>query len=122
MISDQEFLEIIQGLYEKTANENLNWWAKTPPEDAFWIQLPPGSVIELQYGRPKAEPDFITFLLMRYQGGPVLASRKVYEGDLGWDQLNNLYALIKRRELGWDDLLKNMREFLNKKPLPTLSK
>ena len=47
MISDKEFLEIIQGLYEKTAKENLAW-QKTMAgyttgnwgEDAYWIRLP----------------------------------------------------------------------------------
>lgn len=126
MISEQEFLEIIQGLRQKTADENLKWQSKAlsftnakgqmvaPPaavRDAYWVKLP-HSIIELQYGSPSNEPDFINFILARELNGPPLALRKVYEADFGWQELNNLFALVKRRDLGWDDVLKDVRTFL----------
>jgi hypothetical protein len=137
MISDQEFLEIIKGLHENTAGKKLDWklenrtgyaaaayqrqpnnvggYAPTAyerqPLDAYWVRLPK-SVIELQYGSPSAEPDFIVFTIARELGGQALASRKVYEGDFGWEPLSTLYALIKRRDLGWDDVFSSVREFL----------
>jgi hypothetical protein len=132
MISDQEFLEIIHGLHEKTAEQNLKWQAKqlTPfkpvgqhvvptsgVRDAYWVQLP-HAAIELQYDSPSAEPDFIVFRLSRQVNGESLAMRKVYEGDFGWEPLSDLYALIKRRALGWDDVFKSLREFLGKPNLP----
>lgn len=128
MISDQEFLEIVQGLYQKTVKENLKWQA-TPvsplsaiaqaagrglnemEKDAYCIQIPQAAVI-LHYGNPRSEPDFIVFTLSRNLAGPILATRKVYEGDLGWEQLSNLYALIKRRAMGWDDVFQNVRKYL----------
>ncbi len=135
MISEREFLENIQGLNDKTAKDNRKWQAKpltfvtsngqlTVPaaaiRDAYWVQLP-HSVIELQYGCPSAESDFINFTLARKLNGDVLASRKVYAGDIGWDRLNDLYALIKRRDLGWDEVFKDVRDFLGSPNIPAAS-
>jgi hypothetical protein len=130
MISDQELLEVIQGLYEKTSKENLKWQyelsgasasyftpLKRKVSDSYWARMP-NSVIELHYGSPPAEPDFITFTIARDLAGEILATRKVYEGDIGWEPLSNLYSLIKRRDLGWDDVYRSMREFLGKPTAP----
>lgn len=133
MISEQEFLEIVHGLMQKTATGNVKWQPKSltflnergqtvvPPaaiRDAYWVQLP-HSVIELQYGNPSNEPDFINFILARQLNGPPLALRKVYEADVGWQELSNLYALVKRRDLGWDDVLNDVRNFLGMTGSPT---
>ncbi len=131
MISDKEFLELIQGLYEKTAKEDLSWqyfprasanagMQGREPYDIYWTQMPKSAVIELQYGTPSAEPDFINFTIARSLVGPVLDTRKVYEGDFGWEPLSDLFALIRRRALGWDDVFKSMREFLGNPTVPAV--
>jgi hypothetical protein len=113
MISDNEFIAMVKGLYEKSVRENVAWLQKHPPDGTYWLQLPT-SVIMLQYSRPTTEPDCITFTLARGLNGPVLATRKVYEGDLGWDILLDLYALVTRKVGGWDNVWKDIQTFVGK--------
>jgi hypothetical protein len=126
MISDNELLAIVQGLLEKTSKDRVGWQQKkksvtvTPQGvlaecagDIFQLFLPE-SVIEIQHVSPRAEPDFITFELRRKSDGQAVAQRQVYDGDVGWDQLFDLYALVSRQVLGWDNVLKDVQSFLNK--------
>jgi hypothetical protein len=113
MISDNEFNETVRGLYEKTSKENIAWMQKHPPDGTFWLQVP-GAVITIQHVRPTAEPDYITFVLARSLQGPVLATRKVYDGDQGWDLLQDLYALVSRKASGWENVWKDVQKFLGK--------
>jgi hypothetical protein len=123
MISDNEFLAIVQGLLDKTSKERLGWQQKksvvTTPEGklsklpgaVFRLQLP-ASVIELEYASPRAENDYIVFTLLRGSDQQSVAQRQVFEGDLGWNQLFDLYALVSRQVLGWDSVMKDVQSFL----------
>ena len=125
MISDNELLTIVGGLLEKTSKERVPWQEEkrtggirqdgkeVPPGKIFQLRLPE-SVIELEHVRPPAEPDYITFALRRASDGQTVGGRRVYEGDFAWDQLFDLYALVSRQVMGWDGVLKDVKNFLER--------
>ena len=84
-----------------------------PARKAFHLRLPE-SVIEIDHVSPRAEPDFITFTLRRASDGQGVGGRQVYEGDFAWDQLFDLYALVSRQVMGWDGVLKDVKNFLER--------
>ena len=129
MISDNEFLSIVRGLMEKTSRERVGWQEKksvtitpqgTLARPPFQLRLPQ-SVIELEHVRPPAEPDYITFTLLRGSDGQAVGQRQVYEGDVGWDELFDLYALVSRQVMGWDSVLKDVKSFLEKSAMEPVS-
>jgi hypothetical protein len=120
MISDNELLAVVRGLLDKTSKERVGWQQKKKvgivkegAGDAFQLQLPE-SVIDIQHVRQRAEPDYITFELRRKSDGQAVEQRQVYDGDIGWDELFDLYAVVKRDALGLDDVLKDVQRFLRK--------
>jgi hypothetical protein len=129
-IPRQTFRQIARTLLAKTKAGQVNWVRKPimsqGPDTTYEVILPE-SRIELTYGVPRAEPDFIS-LRLKNPNGVAVDSWTVDEPDWGdaedpnpaeeadpegeWRLLYDLFTEVHRQATGWDKVVSDIQRAL----------
>jgi hypothetical protein len=133
MTAKQQFLEVIQGLLEKTKDGKVQWKEEAGKRDSYFFRVK-GSAIRLTLVSPTAEADYIAVEFIKVpepdhftpplpalfpppsesleKGGKVVASWKIQDDEIEWQFVHELFEEARRTALGFDKVLKDFETFL----------
>lgn len=106
MSLNDQLLQILAELLEKSRAGNVKWQAGDR-DDEYYVSLA-ASTLRMQYIRPETEYDRIAVVVTNIGGRELW--RLVAEQDMpGWSEIHELWMEAKRRALGVDATLAEIK-------------
>jgi hypothetical protein len=112
LIPEEKFRRIASRLLTKTQSSEVLWKHDDSDDWVFVLDLPK-SRVRLSLESPRAEPDRIVMSIME-DADLSVADWKVEEGDPDWGLVRALYDSVSRAVLGWDKVLADVEEAVEK--------
>jgi hypothetical protein len=115
MIDLDKLRDIAKRLLERSRKNDVHWQEVEREHrgaTGYEVQLP-SSMIRVEHRSPETEPDNILVIVCG-QRGEIIASLDADASTPDWPLLNDLYAEAHRYVTGWDRILKDIDEAIQK--------
>src|SRR4051812_15925569 len=115
MIADEKIIPIIRQLLAKSRSNEVHWEEHLGEEGdpaGFHVKFPRSSIV-VDFITPETEQDYIEIRI--YKDANILIKRiSFYDDDPEWQTAFDLYGEAERYVTGWDKVLSDLENSVNK--------